>query len=231
MGSSLASIFSDPAEERKNNLNTQISTFTHATHLICGLRATLGIPIRLCAVGTITLVVNGRQGASLAELRRCGGGDGEPWGDGEARGGQTCGDVAGREELVGYHLGDGRPLGGIGVQHPLDECSCRRGWCAAERKIQVLYTHYSFDGTVKTDCIHQSSSPRGWCSCSSWCGCRSPSDRTSRMGVYPPTECTWEKTHRGGGWLDWTTLRCCCSWGWFYFQTYNIHPSDQMSTS
>lgn len=68
-----------------------------------------------------TLVINSRQRAPLVELRGCGGAHGEPWGHGEASGRQTQRDIAGREELVRLQLVDGGPLGGIGVQHPLDE--------------------------------------------------------------------------------------------------------------
>lgn len=76
-------------------------------------------------VKTITLVINSSQGEPLVELHGCGGAHGEPRGHGEAGGRQTRGDVAGREELVRLQLSDGRPLGGISVQHPLDES--RRG--------------------------------------------------------------------------------------------------------
>lgn len=74
----------------------------------------------------ITLVVNSRQRASLVELHGCGGAHGEPWGHGEASRGQAQGDIASSKELVGLQLGDGRPLGGIGVQHPFDKRGCSR---------------------------------------------------------------------------------------------------------
>lgn len=71
--------------------------------------------------GTITFVVDSGQRASLVELHSCGRGNGEPRGHSEASGGETQGDVAGCEELVRLQLRDGRPLGGVGMQHPLDE--------------------------------------------------------------------------------------------------------------
>lgn len=76
--------------------------------------------------GSITLVVDSSQWPSLAELHSCGGGNGEPRGHSEASSGQAYGDVAGREELVRLQLSDGGPLGGISMQHPLDERGC--GW-------------------------------------------------------------------------------------------------------
>lgn len=77
--------------------------------------------LRRAVVEAPTHVINSRQRAPLVELRGCGGAHGEPWGHGEASGGQTQRDVAGGEELVRLQLIDGGPLGGIGVQHPLDE--------------------------------------------------------------------------------------------------------------
>lgn len=74
----------------------------------------------------ITLVVYSSQGASLAELCSCGRSNGEPWRHGETCSGQACRDVASSEELVRLQVSDGRPLGRIRVEHPLDEC--RRSW-------------------------------------------------------------------------------------------------------
>ncbi len=77
-------------------------------------------------MSNITFVVNSGQWASLGELHSCGGRNGEPRGHSEAGGGQTQGDVAGREELICLQVGDGGPLAGISMQHPLDERGCRR---------------------------------------------------------------------------------------------------------
>lgn len=73
-----------------------------------------------------TFIVDGSQGASLVELHGRRGPHGEAGRDGQARGGQARGDVAGGEELVRLQLGDGGPLGRVGVQHSLDERGRRR---------------------------------------------------------------------------------------------------------
>lgn len=83
----------------------------------------LVLAVRLLRPG---FVVDGRQGPPLVELGGRGGGDGEARGHGEAGGGQVQRDVAGGEVLVGLQLGDGGPLGGLGVQHPLDESRRQR---------------------------------------------------------------------------------------------------------
>lgn len=114
-----------------------------------------------------TFIVDGSEWASLVELHGCRGAHGEARGDGQTRGGQPCGHVAGREELVGLQLGDGGPLGRVGVQHPLNE----RG----RYRVDVLqgHTHHKFrvmkraDRRVRVLEILGAGSPRGWCSCSS----------------------------------------------------------------
>ena len=68
----------------------------------------------------LTLVVESCERSSLAGLQR-GGSDGEARGHGEAGGGETQGDVPLGEELIGQQLGDGGPLGRVGMQHPLDQ--------------------------------------------------------------------------------------------------------------
>lgn len=73
------------------------------------------------AAPSTTFVVDGSEWASLVELQGRGGAHGEARRDGQTRGGQARGDVAAGEELVGLQLGDGGPLGRVGVQHPLNE--------------------------------------------------------------------------------------------------------------
>lgn len=70
---------------------------------------------------TITFVVDSSERAPLVELQCRGGAHGEAGGYGQTRGGQARGDVAAGEELVRLQLGDGGPLGRVGVQHSLDE--------------------------------------------------------------------------------------------------------------
>lgn len=75
---------------------------------------------------TITFVVDSSERAPLVELQCRGGAHGEAGGYGQTRGGQARGDVAAGEELVRLQLGDGGPLGRVGVQHSLDEGGRRR---------------------------------------------------------------------------------------------------------
>lgn len=106
-----------------------------------------------CSAGPVTLVVDSSQWASLAELCRGVGGDGEAGGNREARGGQTYGDVAGGEVLVHFQLSDGRPLGGFGMQHALYEVGSQRVdvlW--KEMGMQVIRLDKSNKTCVKTIC-------------------------------------------------------------------------------
>lgn len=191
------------------------------------------------ALRTITFVINSSQRASLVELHRCGGGHGEPRGHSEASSGQTWGDVAGCKEVVRLQLSDGGPLGGIGVQHPLDKRGRGRvdvlqrrleiqvikrseeqiGYKTAIRRrniMRCISSAYPRDGVVvfldavvgllqtgglERGLTHQQSVP----------------ERTQTVS----TDCA--KSCRIAAKLF--PHVCFC------IQTYNIHPSDQMSTS
>ena len=67
-----------------------------------------------------TFAVDGGERPARAGLQG-GRGDGEAWGHGEAGGGQPQGHIAPREELVRLELCHCWPLGGLCVQHALDQ--------------------------------------------------------------------------------------------------------------
>lgn len=108
--------------------------------IICRLKASLVSCSQPFTAGIITLVVNSGQWASLVELHSCRGGNGEPRGNCEASSRQAYGDVAGCEELVRLQLSDGRSLGGISMQHPLDERG--RGWVDVLQRERVVNSDY-----------------------------------------------------------------------------------------
>lgn len=72
----------------------------------------------------ITFVVNGGERASLVQFRSSRRAHREPRWHREARSGQAQRDVARCEEIVCLQVRNGRPLGRISMQHPLDEGGC-----------------------------------------------------------------------------------------------------------
>lgn len=178
----------------------------------------------------LTLVVDGGERASLVRFHRGRRAHREPRRHREAGGGQAWGDVARCEELIFLQVRNARPLSRISMQHPLDEGGC--GWVDVLQRTLQVQVNVSLIGKIYDPCFFHREMQRKPCY---------PGDGIAVLlyavvGLLQTGSLKWGLTNQQSvpGWVQTMTIGLkfmsllCLQ---LHARTYNIHPSDQISTS